>query len=202
MQHDVPIAPSIKRRTFLSGLFVSTAALLGFKQTSAASTASTIPAKTAKSIYHHSTKPPADAGHNNYSNWHELPRIPISSSSEPNEELLIEAIQRNEPLYGAYTRWGNRDIRRITPLLLFYADTEYERPEWVDVIDLGPVYLQAWDHDRQAARTFQADHFKPLPTAPWMQAYADESEQSNWPSTLQQAEAELRRKGIEPIRAA
>ena len=209
MQHDVPIVPSIERRTFLGGLFGSAAVLLGFKQASASatatSTASSTPASTVKRAYHHSTKLPADAGYNSYSdysNWHELPRIPISASSEAHEALLIEAIQRNEALYGTYTRWGNSNIRRITPLLLFYADTEDERPEWVDVIDPGPIYLQAWDHDRQAPRTFQAEHFNPLFTAPWMQTHAKESEQSNWPGALQQAEAELRREGIAPVATA
>ena len=151
-----------------------------------------------------------------WSPWHEYPRIPILESSAGNEPIFIEAIERNEVLYGSYDRWGDSAIRRINPIQLFKVERDadsidriYEpelspdrpntTPPWIKPEE--PSYLLAWDHDRRAARTFLAEHFSPLFTAPWMQRYAGELSQSEWKSRLQRTENALRERGIEPVNA-
>jgi hypothetical protein len=173
---------TILRRTFLGSLIASCACFVGWGHPRA------IRPSKAPGGYHHSTGLVTE---DVFNKWHSRSRMPIWSSHLPELSLLIEAIRRNEPLYGPYTRWGQHDIRRITPLHLFHLepeipDSDPDLPVWAypDVINLGPAYLQAWDHDRQAPRTFLAEYFKPRYTAPWMQAHVKESNPDNWQSIL------------------
>jgi hypothetical protein len=185
----------IARRTFVGSLVAGCGFLVGFRKPEPHQ----IEQKQAN--YHHATELGAD---DVFKDWHSRARAPIWFSHLPELSLLIEAIRRNEPLYGPYTRWGKHAIRRITPLALFHIEPEldeFDDPEgaYPDVIDIGPTYLQAWDHDHQAARTFQAEYFKPRYTAPWMQAYAEETNPNNWQSTLKQTQSELHSQGIAPV---
>ena len=151
--------------------------------------------------YHQSTELGTEAVFNE---WHSRSRMPVWFSHVPRLSLFIEAIRRNEPLYGPYTRWNDQTIRRITPLALFHVEpvgTDIDQFEGSHpfAMDQGPAYLQAWDHDRQAARTFLAKYFQPINTAPWMRTYAPEKEKQNWQATLDAAERKLRHRGISPI---
>lgn len=141
--------------------------------------------------------------------WHQLSRRPILESTTGNEPLLLEAIQRNEVLYGTYDRWGDRTIRRISPIQLFHVepDDPFEdypdepTPEYHHDVRLnGPSYLLAWDHDRHAPRTFLAEYVSPLFTAPWMRAHAGALTQTEWDQRLRRTEQQLRGLGIQPVR--
>ncbi|TVP77123.1 MAG: hypothetical protein EA353_11005 [Puniceicoccaceae bacterium] len=139
--------------------------------------------------------------------WHRQARIPIWESTLGNEPIFIEAIRREEVLYGSYHRWGDSTIRRISPIQLFQLEPEdplaaedaSNQAYYHDVIDTGPNYLLAWDHDRHASRTFRAEYFAPLFTAPWMQRYAGELSQQAWKQLLGRTEHQLRQRGIQPV---
>jgi hypothetical protein len=142
-----------------------------------------------------------------WSSWQHRARLPIRESSMGNEPIFIEAIERNEVLYGTYDRWSDPAIRRISPIQLFHVEPEDpfeitdapDQPYYHDVIDTGPSYLLAWDHDRRAARTFRAEHFSPLFTAPWMQRYAGEMSEREWHQCLRRTQDHLKRSGIVPV---
>lgn len=189
-------AETIQRRTFLGGLIAGCGYLFGLSRLR-----TTTGRPDLSKSYHHSTELGTE---DVFNEWPSRSRMPIWFSHVPQLSLLIEAIRRNEPLYGPYHRWGDQTLRRVTPLALFHVEPEiedfdYPKGAYPDVIDVGPVYLQAWDHDRQAGRTFLAEYFHPYLTAPWMQIYAPEKEKQNWQATLDAAVRELRRRGIPPI---
>lgn len=140
--------------------------------------------------------------------WHQQSRRPVLESTAGNEPLLLEAIQRNEVLYGTYDRWGDRAIRRISPIQLFHVepDDPFEDypdeppPEYHhDVRLTGPTYLLAWDHDRHAPRTFLAEYVSPLFTAPWMHTHAGALSPAEWNQRLRCTEQQLRNLGIQPV---
>lgn len=162
--------------------------------------------------YYRSTENDLPAGIKD-SDWARAARIPICESSLGNEPIFIEAIRRGEILYGSYNRWGNRAVRRISPIQLFQV--EYLENEELDVIyepplnqndfpnasqrEADPVYLLAWDHDRCDSRTFIASEFSPMFTAPWMRSFAGNPSDADWQSMRTRTEQELRRLDVPPV---
>ncbi|MFP4157332.1 MAG: hypothetical protein ACLFU4_06910 [Opitutales bacterium] len=143
-----------------------------------------------------------------WSPWQHRARLPIWESSMGNEPIFIEAIHRAEVLYGTYDRWGDPAIPQISPIQVFQVEPEdpleiedaSDQPYYHDVIDTGPTYLIAWDHDRQAPRTFRAEHFSPYFTAPWMQRYAGEMSESEWRQCLRRTQDHLRKNQVQPVK--
>ncbi|NBB81236.1 MAG: hypothetical protein GVY36_17660 [Verrucomicrobia bacterium] len=165
--------------------------------------------KPQEGLYHRADQSDFPGDHDRHANnpWHYQSRRPILKSSEGHESMLIEAIHRNEVLYGTYDRWGDNSIRRISPIQLFHVEPdepleetyEPDQPYYHDVFLPGPTYLSAWDHDRHAPRTFRAEYFSPYLTAPWMRRFAGEMSQREWKQLLRRTEGQLRQKGVQPV---
>ena len=158
-------------------------------------------------VYHRTSLSAFDSGEDPGA-WHRAPRVPLWESPFPHEQLIIQAIRRNEPLYGRYNRWGSVEIRRLSPILLFRNDWSLEEDSDLAPVQsssiedepaLSPSYLLAWDHNRRASRTFRAEHFSPEFTAPWMKPYAGDIGDSTWQQKLAQTAQKLRNSGIQPI---
>jgi hypothetical protein len=140
--------------------------------------------------------------------WHAHEREPIWEGEDSHAELLIEAIRRGEILYGTYDRYGADQVyRRITPLLLYRI---YPWPkerilhdafngQESTYIENKTLYLQAWDHDKKAQRTFHADAFAVCPTAPWMHPYHNDMSPFRWNDLMERTALHLRENGVQPV---
>jgi hypothetical protein len=220
MQDAPPAIQPINRRGFIGCLFASLTALLPTRATAAAST--TIPANPtnlANARYFNSTEPDGTVIPENIRDWQSDLRFPVWESETANESLFIEAISRNEILYGSYDRWGDTSIRRISPILLFQLEIDNGHGTYEDevrtalgaqsephefhhdVIMLGPTYLEAWDHDKHAPRIFQAAQFTPRHTAPWMRPFTDykTAPTAKWNAHLHETAADLQQRGVQPV---
>lgn len=152
--------------------------------------------------------PHGDDAHYARNHWHQQSRRPILESTTGQEPLLLEAIQRNEVLYGTYDRWGDHTIRRISPIQLFHVEPDDPFEDSLneppleyhhDVRLTGPSYLLAWDHDRHAPRTFLAEYVNPLFTAPWMRAHAGHVSDYEWERIQSRTAENLQRLGVHPV---
>lgn len=201
--HPHQISP-IGRRNFLGRIAACLPILLGTGQQAQGKDISQRNSPS-PSFHKHTTEP--DNLFDELNDWQQQFRIPIWEDLKGNTGLLIEAIQRNEALYGSYDRYeSNNQIRRITPLLLFRAEFSYTYAAQQGVIIDPPihygediVYLQAWDHDKQAQRTFHADQLSVCPTAPWMYSYHDNMSPDQWQRLMDRTVKKLIEHGIQPV---
>lgn len=157
--------------------------------------------------YHHHTKPPEPL-ENELAQWQAHPRVPVLEATYWVDALLIEAVRRNEPIYARFRQYdGKTLIRRLTPLGLFRVEPrDYEDvlhpDQWMTIerrAPYGSVYIQTWDHDHAAARTFRTERLEPLPTAPWMHLHFKPRSESEWQSQRQSTDRLLSENKIEPI---
>ena len=194
------------RRHFLGLLGLSAAGGIGPKRLVAGpvALASIQPPPSSPLDYHHNTPAP-DYADDTFDGWRSLSRLPITSGLCPLGTLLVEAIERTEPLYLNYCRDAVTVVRRVTPLHLFETENE-----WADyrTDELAPghypddeeakSYLSVWDHDRAAGRTFRLDRINLLVTAPWMVRHLpDEHQQAE--NLLATTAAWLTSLGVRPI---
>lgn len=187
----------LDRRRFLGRIAASIPLLGGLPLLQGAT-----PPTHAPHPYHRNTRPEPPPPEE-LARWQRAIRIPVQEHETGGlTPLFLEAIRRGEVLYGSYGRYGGgNDIRRITPLALFRVAPPRNEPppDRQEPETAGLVYLQAWDHDRQAQRTFQAHHFSPFTTAPWMRPHVFEGTEAEWHTQLDRTARALAEEGVTPV---